>query len=128
MQYQENNTGDWKDLKQSGNTYLFEGDNDYSSASVVEVTVDSNGNWATTGSNLPVSVTKNGTEMTYQYRVQEIKYNDTAIKNGEISINSGFYRANNNGSSIAVSQNNRRADVTNTNYQNITLPPVKSTK
>ena len=69
-------------MKQSGNTYLFEGDNDYSSASVVEVTVDSNGNWATTVSNLPVSVTKNNTEKTYQYRVQEIKYNDTAIKNG----------------------------------------------
>lgn len=128
VQYQENNTGDWKDLKQSGNTYLFEGDNDYSSASVVEVTVDSNGNWATTVSNLPVSVTKNNTEKTYQYRVQEIKYNDTAIKNGEISINSGIYRANNNGISIAVSQNNRTAVVTNTYYPNISLTPVKDWK
>lgn len=128
VQYQENNTGDWKDLKQSSNTYLFEGDNDYSSASVVEVTVDSNGNWATTVSNLPVSVTKNNTEKTYQYRVQEIKYNDTAIKNGEISINSGIYRANNNGISIAVSQNNRTAVVTNTYYPNISLTPVKDWK
>ena len=128
VQYQENNTGDWKDLKQSGNTYLFEGDNDYSSASVVEVTVDSNGNWAITVSNLPVSVTKNNTEKTYQYRVQEIKYNDTAIKNGEISINSGIYRANNNGISIAVSQNNRTAVVTNTYYPNISLTPVKDWK
>lgn len=128
VQYQENNTGDWKDLKQSGNTYLFEGDNDYSSASVVEVTVDSNGNWATTVSNLPVSVTKNNTEKTYQYRVQEIKYNDTAIKNGEISINSGIYRANNNGISIAVSQNNGTAVVTNTYYPNISLTPVKDWK
>lgn len=128
VQYQENNTGDWKDLKQSGNTYLFEGDNDYSSASVVEVTIDSNGNWATTVSNLPVSVTKNNTEKTYQYRVQEIKYNDTAIKNGEISINSGIYRANNNGISIAVSQNNRTAVVTNTYYPNISLTPVKDWK
>ena len=125
VQYQENNTGDWKDLKQSGNTYLFEGDNDYNSASVVEVTVDSNGNWATTVSNLPVSVTKNNTTKTYQYRTQEIKYNDTAIKNGEISINSGIYRANNNGISIAVSQNNGTAVVTNTYYPNISLTPVK---
>lgn len=128
VQYQENNTGDWKDLKQSGNTYLFEGDNDYSSASVVEVTVDSNGNWATTVSNLPVSVTKNNTEKTYQYRVQEIKYNnDTAIENGEISINSGIYRAdsNSNGISNAVSQNNGEAVVTNTYYPNISLTPVK---
>ncbi len=128
VQYQENYTGDWKDLKQSGNTYLFEGDNDYSSASVVEVTVDSNGNWATTVSNLPVSVTKNNTTKTYQYRVQEIKYNDTAIKNGEISINSGIYRANNNGISIAVSQNNGTAVVTNTYYPNISLTPVKDWK
>lgn len=130
VQYQENNTGDWKDLKQSGNTYLFEGDNDYSSASVVEVTVDSNGNWATTVSNLPVSVTKNDTTTkTYQYRVQEIKYNnDTAIKNGEISINSGIYRANNNGISIAVSQNDGTAVVTNTYYPNISLTPVKDWK
>lgn len=125
VQYQENNTGDWKDLKKSGNTYLFEGDNDYSSASVVEVTVDSNGNWATTVSNLPVSVTKNNTAKTYQYRTQEIKYNDTAIKNGEISINSGIYRANNNGISSAVSQNNGEASVTNTYYPNISLTPVK---
>lgn len=129
VQYQENNTGDWKDLKKSGNTYLFEGDNDYSSASVVEVTVDSNGNWATTVSNLPVSVTKGDTAKTYQYRVQEIKYNnDTAIKNGEISINSGIYRANNNGISIAVSQDNETAVVTNTYYPNISLTPVKDWK
>lgn len=128
VQYQENNTGDWKDLKQSGNTYLFEGDNDYSSASVVEVTVDSNGNWATTVSNLPVSVTKGDTTKTYQYRVQEIKYNDTAIENGEISINSGIYRANNNGISSVVSQNNREATVINTYYPNISLTPVKDWK
>lgn len=128
VQYQETNTGDWKDLRKSGNTYLFEGDSNYASANVVEVTVDSNGNWATTVSNLPVSVTKNDTTKTYQYRVQEIKYNDTAIKNGEISINSGIYRANNNGISIAVSQNNGTAVVTNTYYPNISLTPVKDWK
>ncbi len=130
VQYQENNTGDWKDLKQSGNTYLFEGDNDYSSASVVEVTVDSNGNWATTVSNLPVSVTKGDTTTkTYQYRVQEIKYNnDTAIKNGEISINSGIYRADNNGISSVVSQNNVAASVTNKYHPYISLTPVKDWK
>lgn len=132
VQYQENNTGEWKDLKQSGNTYLFEGDSNYASANVVEVTLTSANkeSWATyvwtkTVSNLPVSVTKNNTEKTYQYRVQEIKYNDTAIKNGEISINSGIYRANNNGISIAVSQNNGTAVVTNTYYPNISLTPVK---
>lgn len=133
VQYQENNTGDWKDLKQSGNTYLFEGDSNYASANVVEVTLTSSDqpNWATyvwmkTVSNLPVSVTKGDTAKTYQYRVQEIKYNnDTAIKNGEISINSGIYRANNNGISIAVSQNNGTAVVTNTYYPNISLTPVK---
>lgn len=135
VQYQENNTGDWKDLKQSGNTYLFDGDSNYASANVVEVTLTSSDqpNWATyvwmkTVSNLPVSVTKNNTEKTYQYRVQEIKYNDTAIKNGEISINSGIYRANNNGISIAVSQNNGTAVVTNTYYPNISLTPVKDWK
>ena len=135
VQYQENNTGDWKDLKQSGNTYLFDGDSNYASANVVEVTLTSSDqpDWATyvwmkTVSNLPVSVTKNNTEKTYQYRVQEIKYNDTAIKNGEISINSGIYRANNNGISIAVSQNNGTAVVTNTYYPNISLTPVKDWK
>lgn len=131
VQYQENNTGDWKDLKKSGNTYLFEGDNDYSSASVVEVTVDSNGSWVTTVSNLPVSVTKNDTTTkTYQYRVQEIKYNNTAIENGEISINSGIYRAdsNSNGISNAVSQNNGEASVTNKYHPYISLTPVKDWK
>lgn len=135
VQYQENNTGDWKDLKQSGNTYLFEGDSNYASANVVEVTLTSSDqpNWATyvwmkTVSNLPVSVTKGDTAKTYQYRVQEIKYNnDTAIENGEISINSGIYRANSNSNGIsnAVSQNNREAVVTNTYYPNISLTPVK---
>ena len=135
VQYQENNTGDWKDLKQSGNTYLFEGDSNYASANVVEVTLTSSDqpNWATyvwmkTVSNLPVSVTVNGNTKTYQYRVQEIKYNNTAIENGEISINSGIYRANNNGISIAVSQNNGTAVVTNTYYPNISLTPVKDWK
>lgn len=135
VQYQENNTGDWKDLKQSGNTYLFDGDSNYASANAVEVTLTSANkeSWATyvwtkTVSNLPVSVTKNNTEKTYQYRVQEIKYNDTAIKNGEISINSGIYRANNNGISSAVSQNNGAAVVTNTYYPNISLTPVKDWK
>lgn len=135
VQYQENNTGDWKDLKQSGNTYLFDGDSNYASANAVEVTLTSANkeSWATyvwtkTVSNLPVSVTKNNTEKTYQYRTQEIKYNDTAIKNGEISINSGIYRANNNGISIAVSQNNGTAVVTNTYYPNISLTPVKDWK
>lgn len=135
VQYQENNTGDWKDLKQSGNTYLFDGDSNYASANVVEVTLTSANkeSWATyvwtkTVFNLPVSVTKGDTKKTYQYRVQEIKYNDTAIKNGEISINSGIYRANNNGISIAVSQNNGTAVVTNTYYPNISLTPVKDWK
>ena len=134
VQYQENNTGDWKDLKQSGNTYLFDGDSNYASANVVEVTLTSANkeSWATyvwtkTVSNLPVSVTKNNTAKTYQYRVQEIKYNDTAIENGEISINGGIYRANNNSNGIsnAVSQNNGEAVVTNTYYPNISLTPVK---
>lgn len=135
VQYQENNTGDWKDLKQSGNTYLFDGDSNYASANAVEVTLtsankESDSIWKKTVSNLPVSVTKNDTTTkTYQYRVQEIKYNnDTAIKNGEISINSGIYRANNNGISNAVSQNNEEAVVTNTYYPNISLTPVKDWK
>lgn len=136
VQYQENNTGDWKDLKQSGNTYLFDGDSNYASANVVEVTLTSANkeSWATyvwtkTVSNLPVSVTKGDTAKTYQYRVQEIKYNDTAIENGEISINSGIYLANNNGISSAVSQNNGTAAVvTNTYYPNISLTPVKDWK
>lgn len=139
VQYQENNTGDWKDLKQSGNTYLFDGDSNYASANVVEVTLTSSDqpDWATyvwtkTVSNLPVSVTKNDTTTkTYQYRVQEIKYNnDTAIKNGEISINSGIYRAdsNSNGISNAVSQNNGEATVINKYYPYISLTPVKDWK
>lgn len=137
VQYQENNTGDWKDLKQSGNTYLFDGDSNYASANVVEVTLtsankESDSIWKKTVSNLPVSVTKNDTTTkTYQYRVQEIKYNnDTAIKNGEISINSGIYRAdsNSNGISNAVSQNNGEASVTNKYHPYISLTPVKDWK
>ena len=133
VQYQENNTGDWKDLKQSGNTYLFDGDSNYASANVVEVTLTSSDQsswavyiWTKTVSNLPVSVTKDNTKKTYQYRVQEIKYNnDTAIENGKISINSGIYRANNNGISSVVSQNKGEAIVTNKYYPYISLAPVK---
>lgn len=136
VQYQENNTGDWKDLKQSGNTYLFDGDSNYASANAVEVTLtsankESDSIWKKTVSNLPVSVTKGDTAKTYQYRVQEIKYNnDTAIKNGEISINSGIYRAdsNSNGISNAVSQNNGEASVTNKYHPYISLTPVKDWK
>ena len=138
VQYQENNTGDWKDLKQSGNTYLFDGDSNYASANVVEVTLTSSDqpDWATyvwtkTVSNLPVSVTKNNTTTkTYQYRVQEIKYNENIeIQDNIITVDNGFYRVENNGiSSSAVSQNNGEASVTNTYYPNISLTPVKDWK
>ena len=131
VQYQENN-GEWKDLKKSGDTYLFDDDNAYSSAKVVEVVLTSNNQanptgyiWTTTVSNLPVSVTKDNTTKTYQYRVQEIKYNDTVMENGEIQTNSGIYRADSNGISNAVSQNNGEASVTNKYYPNISLTPVK---
>lgn len=138
VQYQENNTGDWKDLKKSGNTYLFDGDSNYASANVVEVTLTSSDqpNWATyvwmkTVSNLPVSVTKNDTTTkTYQYRVQEIKYNENIeIQDNIITVDNGFYRVENNGiSSSVVSQNNGEAVVTNTYYPNISLTPVKDWK
>lgn len=134
VQYQENNTGDWKDLKQSGNTYLFDGDSNYASANVVEVTLTSSDqpDWATyvwtkTISNLPVSVTKGNTKKTYQYRTQEIKYNgNIEIQNNIITVDNGFYRVENNGiSSSAVSQNNGTAIVTNKYYPNVSLKPVK---
>lgn len=132
VQYQENNTGDWKDLKQSGNTYLFEGDSNYASANVVEVTLTSSdqSDWATfvwtkTVSNLPVSVTKDNTKKTYQYRTQEIRYENTEIQGCIITINNGIYRVEQNGISNAVSQNNGEAIVTNTYYPNISLTPVK---
>lgn len=134
VQYQENNTGEWKDLKQSGNTYLFDGDSNYASANVVEVTLTSSDqpDWATyvwtkTISNLPVSVTKGNTKKTYQYRTQEIKYNgNIEIQNNIITVDNGFYRVENNGiSSSAVSQNNGTAIVTNKYYPNVSLKPVK---
>lgn len=137
VQYQENNTGDWKDLKQSGNTYLFDGDSNYASANVVEVTLTSSDqpDWATyvwtkTISNLPVSVTKGNTKKTYQYRTQEIKYNgNIEIQNNIITVDNGFYRVENNGiSSSAVSQNNGTAIVTNKYYPNVSLKPVKDWK
>lgn len=76
--------------EKSGDTYLFEGDADYSSASVVEVTLNAENKanwtdyrWETTLSGLPSSVTVNGNTKTYQYRVQEIKYKgNQAIENG----------------------------------------------
>lgn len=136
VQYQENNTGDWKDLKQSGNTYLFDGDSNYASANAVEVTLtsankESDSIWKKTVSNLPVSVTKNDTTTkTYQYRVQEIKYNENIeIQDNIITVDNGFYRVENNGiSSSVVSQNKGEASVTNTYYPNISLTPVKDWK
>ena len=133
VQYQENNTGDWKDLKQSGNTYLFDGDSNYASANVVEVTLTSANkeSWATyvwtkTVSNLPVSVTVNGNTKTYQYRVQEIKYNgNQAIENGVFSTENGVYRNTNGGYSAAVGTNDGEALVINKYYPNVSLQPVK---
>ena len=133
VQYQENNTGDWKDLKQSGNTYLFEGDSNYASANVVEVTLTSSDqpNWATyvwmkTVSNLPVSVTVNGNTKTYQYRVQEIKYNgNQAIENGVFSTENGVYRNTGDGYSSPIEANNGEALVINKYYPNVSLQPVK---
>ena len=132
VQYQENNTGDWKDLKQSGNTYLFDGDSNYASANVVEVTLTSSDQsswaayiWTKTVSNLPVSVTKDNTKKTYQYRTQEIRYENTEIQGCIITINNGIYRVEQNGISNAVSQNNGEAIVTNKYYPYISLTPVK---
>lgn len=134
VQYQENN-GNWKDLKKSGDTYLFEGDADYSSANVVEVTLNagnkaswSDYRWEATLSGLPSSVTANGTTKTYQYRVQEIKYNGNQdIANGEIKTENGVYRdtSNNGGYSGATSRNDGEALVTNKYYPNVSLTPVK---
>lgn len=133
VQYQENNGGEWKVLKKSGDTYLFEGDADYSSASVVEVTLNaenkaswSNYRWETTLSGLPSSVTMNGNTKTYRYRVQEIKYNgDQAIENGVFSTVNGVYRNAGGGYSAPVGTNNREALVINKYYPNISLQPVK---
>ena len=132
VQYQENN-GEWKVLKKSGDTYLFEGDADYSSASVVEVTLNaenkvswSNYRWKTTLSGLPSSVTMNGNTKTYQYRVQEIKYNgDQAIENGVFSTANGVYRNTGGGYSSPIKANNGEALVINEYHPNISLKPVK---
>lgn len=132
VQYQENN-GEWKVLKKSGDTYLFEGDADYSSASVVEVTLNAenkaswtNHRWETTLSGLPSSVTMNGNTKTYRYRVQEIKYNDNqAIENGVFSTENGVYRNTGGGYSAPVGTNNGEALVINEYHPNISLQPVK---
>lgn len=132
VQYQENN-GEWKALKKSGDTYLFEGDADYSSASVVEVTLNAENKanwtdyrWETTLSGLPSSVTVNGNTKTYQYRVQEIKYNgNQAIENGVFSTENGVYRNTGGGYSAAVGTNNGEALVINKYYPNVSLQPVK---
>lgn len=132
VQYQENN-GEWKVLKKSGDTYLFEGDADYSSASVVEVTLNaeneaswSNYRWETTLSGLPSSVTMNGNTKTYRYRVQEIKYNgDQAIENGVFSTANGVYRNAGGGYSAPVGTNNGEALVINEYHPNISLQSVK---
>lgn len=132
VQYQENN-GEWKVLKKSGDTYLFEGDADYSSASVVEVTLNAenkaswtNHRWETTLSGLPSSVTMNGNTKTYRYRVQEIKYNDNqAIENGVFSTENGVYRNTGGGYSSPIEANNGEALVINKYYPNVSLQPVK---
>lgn len=132
VQYQENN-GEWKALKKSGDTYLFEGDADYSSTNVVEVTLNAGNKaswtdyrWETTLSGLPSSVTANGTTKTYQYRVQEIKYNgNQAIENGVFSTENGVYRNTGGGYSAAVGTNNGEALVINKYYPNVSLQPVK---
>lgn len=132
VQYQENK-GEWKVLKKSGDTYLFEGDADYSSASVVEVTLNaeneaswSNYRWETTLSGLPSSVTMNGNTKTYRYRVQEIKYNDNqAIENGVFSTENGVYRNTGGGYSSPIEANNGEALVINKYYPNVSLQPVK---
>lgn len=132
VQYQENN-GEWKVLKKSGDTYLFEGDADYSSASVVEVTLNAenkaswtNHRWETTLSGLPSSVTMNGNTKTYRYRVQEIKYNNNqAIENGVFSTENGVYRNTGGGYSSPIEANNGEALVINKYYPNVSLQPVK---
>ena len=132
VQYQENK-GEWKVLKKSGDTYLFEGDADYSSASVVEVTLNAENelsylkySWETTLSGLPSSVTMNGNTKTYRYRVQEIKYNgDQAIENGVFSTANGVYRNTGGGYSSPIKANNGEAQVINEYHPNISLQPVK---
>lgn len=119
--------------EKSGDTYLFEGDADYSSASVVEVTLNAENKanwtdyrWETTLSGLPSSVTVNGNTKTYQYRVQEIKYKgNQAIENGVFSTENGVYRNTGGGYSAAVGTNNGEALVINKYYPNVSLQPVK---
>lgn len=104
-------TGDyqWKSVKFASNgNYLFSGDSGYSSATEL-VTLngsDSSNEWSKTLEKLPRRIRKAnadgsvGSDLTYYYKIEEVKSDGSSIENNLLDVNGGSYQVgytNNNG-------------------------------
>lgn len=117
-------TGDyqWKSVKfASDGRYLFSGDNGYNSATELLTLNGSGDNWSKTLEKLPQRIrTANAdgavaSDLTYYYKVEEVKSDGSSIENNLLHVNGGSYYevgyTNNNGvgnkDDIYISANNK---------------------
>lgn len=104
-------TGDyqWKSVKFASNgDYLFSGDSGYSSATELVTLngIDSSNAWSKTLEKLPRRIRKAnadgsvGSDLTYSYKIEEVKSDGSSIENNLLDVNGGSYQVgytNNNG-------------------------------
>ncbi len=136
--YKTNNDGEWRELKQSGNKYLYYTDAEYAAAQQpVTITLDvnnakENGSnvWTTTLENLRKSVTEadeNGNPkptVYYYYKIQEVLIDGNAVVNELYETTDGFYKVgytNNGGINY-----DGTVSVYNTFYKNRSAVPKKN--
>lgn len=115
-------TGDyqWKSVKFASNgDYLFSGDSGYSSATELVTLNGSSNEWSKTLEKLPRRIRKAnadgsvGSDLTYYYKIEEVKSNGSSIENNLLDVDGGSYQVgytNNNGvgnkDDIYISANN----------------------
>lgn len=115
-------TGDyqWKSVKFASNgDYLFSGDSGYSSATELVTLNGSSNEWSKTLEKLPRRIRKAnadgsvGSDLTYYYKIEEVKSNGSSIENNLLDVDGGSYKVeytNNNGvgnkDDIYISANN----------------------
>lgn len=131
-------TGDWqwKSVKFSADgKYLFSGDSGYSSATelVTLGSSDGNGNeWNKTLDYLPRRIRKAAadgsveSDLTYYYKIEEVKSNGDSIENNLLDVNGGSYKVSYNNNNGVSDKPDIYIDATNTFYRETAVTPQKT--
>ena len=126
LKYRIGSNGDWKDVKKSGNDYLFDGDTGYKNAGNHIISLDSNGNWSTNLTGLPKEITKANTDGSqgatayYFYKLEEVDASGNPINH--IKTTNGIYEVGNSNTLGAAGD----LSIKNTYYKKVNITATKN--